>query len=292
MRYAVRRMTIPAAMLLAGSGCLSLDLGGQGITREHVDSAIRVGSAFAQANERLDDVQEYYVGRAVAARILSRFTVCADEAMQAYVNRVGHTVALHSDRPRTYGGYRFAVLEAPEPNAFAAPGGFVFVTSTLVRQLVSEDQLAGVLAHEVAHVSAKHGLAAIRSARFRGAVGTAILEGAQTFGDADAREAAGVLQGAVGDILETILERGYGREQEMEADERGTVFAYRAGYDPAGLSQFLESMHGAPPGGWTSSHPGADRRLVASREQVATHGMKGITAPVRTLRFRQFVPAQ
>ncbi|MBI4230947.1 MAG: M48 family metalloprotease, partial [Planctomycetes bacterium] len=264
-------------------------------TTEHAESALRVGEAFLNAAESLDEVQEHFLGRACAARILARYRPVEDEALQGYVGHVGHTVALHSDRPRTYGGYRFIVVESAvesgEPNAFAAPGGFVFVTSSLLSSLESEDQLAAVLAHEVAHVVARHGLKAIEDARFKGAIGTAIVEGTRHLSDTEVREAAQVLQASVGDVLKTILERGYSREQEMEADRLGITFAYRAGYDPAGLCQFLHSAEvaeGGPPR-WLSTHPGGRKRVRASDDFVADSTMKGITLPIRTERFRRFV---
>ncbi len=283
-----RLLLILPAALLAGCG---ITVGGHTFTTEHAESAVRVGQAFLRASESLDEVQEHYVGRACAARILARYRPVEDEALQRYVNRVGNTVAWHSDRPYTYGGYRFLAVESDEPNAFAAPGGFVFVTSSLLSRLESEDQLAAVLAHEVAHVVARHGLKAIEDARFKGAIGTAIVEGTRHLSDAEVREAAGVLQASVGDILQTILERGYSRDQEMEADRLGISFAYRAGYDPEGLSQFLHAAEvaGGGPPKWLSTHPGGRKRVRASDDFVASSSMKGVTLPLRTARFRRFV---
>ena len=110
---------------------------------------------------------EYYIGRSVSAQILSRYKVHPDRRLQEYVNLVGHAVLTAPEPLKTYAGYHFVVLEGEQLQAVSAPGGFVFVTEGTVRRAKDEDELAAVLAHEIAHVSLRHGIGAIKAATRR-----------------------------------------------------------------------------------------------------------------------------
>src|SRR5438552_315512 len=105
---------------------------------------------------KLTESQEYYVGRGVAANAIVATQGLQIGDLEDYVNRVGMTIALASDRPETFKGYYFAVLRTETVNAFAAPGGFVFVTTAAIKRMNTEDELAAVLAHEIAHVNLRH----------------------------------------------------------------------------------------------------------------------------------------
>ena len=118
----------------------------------------------------MTDQEEYYVGRAVAAMILGQYRLCNNERLTSYVNAVGQAAALSSDRPFTYGGYHFAVLESDEINALSCPGGIIFITRGMVQRARNEEELAAILAHEVAHVNHKDGLASIQKSRWVEAV--------------------------------------------------------------------------------------------------------------------------
>ena len=114
-------------------------------------------STACRSAPKLNESQEYFMGRAVAALAIEKSQLyTSDAALERYVSLVGHSVAFESDRPETYKGYTFGVLDADEPNAFCAPSGFIFVTKGLLKQMKSEDELAGVLAHEIAHVALRH----------------------------------------------------------------------------------------------------------------------------------------
>jgi hypothetical protein len=109
--------------------------------------------------------QEYYLGRAVAATIAGKYKPYNDQKANRYVNRLGQTLAQFSDRPETYGGYHFRILDSDEINAFAAPGGLIFITRGMLRCTQHEDALAAVLAYEIGHVQYKHGLQEIKKSR-------------------------------------------------------------------------------------------------------------------------------
>src|SRR6185436_514659 len=119
-------------------------------------------SAVGCASGKLTESQEYYVGRGVAANAMfdgmGRYIGLYDKDanLEEYVAMVGLSVAMESDRPDTFKGYRFGVMASNDINAFAAPGGFIFVTTGALKLMENEDELAGVLSHEIAHVNLRH----------------------------------------------------------------------------------------------------------------------------------------
>ena len=172
MRKSVILLAVLAAFMASG---FTLDL----------DKVGKVLKTTAAATKTMSDEEEYYLGRAVAAKILSEYDLLENDALTDYVNRVGLTVAIHSDKPYTYGGYHFAVLDTEEINAFACPGGLIFITSSMVDALTNEEELAAVLAHEVAHVSHRDGVASIKKSRWLEVVGIIGTEAAREFGSRD-----------------------------------------------------------------------------------------------------------
>ncbi len=120
-----------------------------------------------EAKQSFTYEQEHYLGRAIAAAILDKYGLYKDPSANRYVTLVGQTVAAHSDLPQTFGGYRFLILDSDEVNALAAPGGIIFITRGMLRACENEDQLAAVLAHEVAHVQARHGVELIKDSRWK-----------------------------------------------------------------------------------------------------------------------------
>lgn len=109
-----------------------------------------------KAGADLSARQEYYLGRSIAAKVLTQRNLLPNKEIQVYLNALGHYLVLHSQRPATFKGYKFAVIEGASPSAMSAPGGFVFVTEGMLRQVANEEELAAVIAHEIAHIELKH----------------------------------------------------------------------------------------------------------------------------------------
>lgn len=275
---------------ITGRGIPELERRG-GITREQGESLERVVTAARRSYQDLSDREEYYIGRAVAAHILEKHRVSEDEILTRYVCKVGNTVAWASDRPETYGGYHFLVLDTEEPLAYAAPGGFIFVSSGLLGMMKNEEELAGVLAHEVAHVSEKHGLSAIKQSRLISAFSILVGESKKYTSD-EVRRLVDAYEGTLDDIVQTLVEKGYSRSQEHEADRLGSLFAYRAGYDPQGLVSFLRTL-GKQYGeeleiGLLKTHPKPEERFASLKKHVQEEGLTGKTEPARTSRFTSY----
>ncbi len=227
-----------------------------------VGKAVRGANRVRKSFQDLDPAEEHYIGRAVAAQVLTRgYEVSKDEALADYVNKVGHAVVYLSDEVRhTFIGYRFAVLESNEVNAFATPGGTVFVTRGLIEATQSEDELAAVLAHEVAHVTLRHGLEAIQESNLLGAfqyLGESAAEA--TLGPGELDKLSDIFGDSVDDIVLTMVEKGYDRDKEYAADEAGESYVKAAGYRTGVLAAFIARLDGE--GGLMSTHPGPGERV-------------------------------
>lgn len=232
------------------------------LSKAQAESIKKTSTAFRKSAEEISESEEYYIGRAVAAELLSRYEPSSNEPLGRYVRAVGQAVAMASDRPSTFIGYRFQVLDSEEPNAFAAPGGFVFVTTGLLKRVQGEDELAAVLGHEVAHVSLKHGLKTIQTARLSSAFAILATEAGKQYTNEEVAKLAQAFEGAIDDIVTNLVVKGYSRDKEFEADRLGAEFARRAGYDPKALARFLPKLGGGSQGlGLLKTHPGPEARL-------------------------------
>jgi predicted Zn-dependent protease len=256
------------------------------ISQGQADSISRSSKAVGKSFEDITPEQEYYIGRAVAATVLGSYKVYNNEATNHYVNTVGQTLAQASDRPETYGGYHFLVLDSSEVNAFAAPGGLILVTRGMLKCCKSEDALAAVLAHEIAHVQAQHGLRAIKRDRLTSAFTILATEGAKNLGGAQLAELTQAFEGSVSDVASTLMNSGYSRQLEEEADRNAVTIMRRVGYDPHALVSMLNEMQKQlKPGGldFAKTHPDPQDRLQGI-EALAGPGQSA-APPARQKRF-------
>ncbi|MBU4304675.1 MAG: M48 family metalloprotease [Candidatus Omnitrophica bacterium] len=198
--------------------------------------------AVARSFEEINAEQEYYIGRTVGAVIINKYLPHNNEAANMYINILGQTLSQASDMPETFGGYHFLILDSEQINAFAAPGGFIFVTRGMLRCCQHEGALAAVLAHEIAHVQNKHGLQAIKKSRITAALNTLAIEGAKSFGDSDLSELITTFEDSISDITSTMVNNGYSRNFEQEADKNAVTILKRLGYDPNSLVDLLSEQ--------------------------------------------------
>jgi predicted Zn-dependent protease len=249
------------------------------------DIATKVGSKAIDASKEISDSEEYYIGRGVAARIMSQYPLCKDQALNTYINEVGQTVAKKSTRPRTYKGYHFAVLESSTPNSFACPGGIILITKGMIKTCCNEDQLAAVLAHEVGHVANRDGINSISQARWTEVATTAGTEVAKQYGGTIGQVVAR-FGGAIDDVFKTVIVNGYSRAAEENADRAGVEMMQRAGYNPAAMTAILTAMGSrGGSGGILGTHPAVTERLenIRAIAQPANTQME----PERTKRFQK-----
>lgn len=198
---------------------------------------------------------EIRIGQQIAGNLLGAVPLVRDEGLQRYVNLVGNWVVAQAGRNEL--PWRFGVLDTEDVNAFAAPGGYVFITLGLYRQLKNEAELAGVLGHEIAHITQKHHLKVLKKSNLISAAGQAVSRKVKNNDQ--------VVQNVIGNGAE-IMARGLDKEAEFEADRVGAVYAARAGYDPWGLPAVLQGLAAMPRDSRTSllfkTHPQPDERLI------------------------------
>lgn len=208
---------------------------------------------------------EVEIGKQVVVDVEKEEKVLSNVQVQNYVNRVGQKIARVCDRRDIK--YSFKVLDSEEINAFACPGGFIYVYKGLMKQLDNEAQLAAILAHEVSHVVARHSVQ-----RLQIVYGYSILMEV-ALGDKMSQTARQLVDTAAGVIL-----LGYGRENEYEADEYGILYAKKSGYNPNGMIQVFEKfkkMEGSPPNTFEkllSSHPPAGDRINNGKQEIKKRG--------------------
>ena len=210
-----------------------------------------------QAFGEVDAEEERAIGREAVAVLLGAVPLLDNDPLQRYVNRVGSWVALHTERKEL--GWHFAILDSEDINAFAAPGGYIFITKGLLSKMNSEAELAGTLAHETVHVLEKHHLAAVQKAARLDLAST--LARSQMDSDRDRRNMEKLSAG-----FRELYSRGLDKGDEFEADRMGIVIATRSGYDPYGLPAVLQTLAGMNPGDASlaflfKTHPPASKRI-------------------------------
>jgi predicted Zn-dependent protease len=174
------------------------------------------------------------IGAEMYAEILQNMPIYHDEELQKYVEKIGRELAKYSDRPDLE--YTFTIIDSNEINAFATPGGYVYVNRGLLAYVTSEAQMAAVIAHEIGHIAARHASKQKTAGTTANAVTNilAALIAYQTGSGVVANEVANATS-----MAGTALVRGYGRDMELEADELGAVYLAKMGYDPQAVAEVI-----------------------------------------------------
>jgi len=286
MKYTVRRMLLGLGLwscLNAASG-LNLDelKSAAGDLKKQRDSAVSELDKKAKAAGLIEysDEEEAAIGRQIAGNLLGAAHLVKDKQLQKYVNNVGRWVASQSERPDL--SWHFGVLDTDDINAFAAPGGYIFVTRGLYRMLSDESELAGVLAHEVGHVIRKHHLKILQKSQVVDQGGKLLV------GQADSDEK---IRNLIGNGAE-IVARALDKNAEFEADRIAVVLAARSGYEAFGLPQVLQGIGHAGNNDSVAllfkTHPHPDERLARLGDAMDDRfdKLKGKTLEARFYRIK------
>lgn len=212
----------------------------------------------------ISESQEISLGQEAHPEILKQFGRVEDESLQQYFNALGQQMAAISHRPNL--PWHFTVVDDPVVNAFAVPGGFIYFTRGILAHMNNEAELAGVLGHEIGHVTARHSVSQISKAQLWGlglGLGSVM---SPTFGQLGQLAQAGV----------GLLFLKYGRDDERESDQLGVEYMYKIDYDPRRLSGFFEVFQqmregqGSAVPDWLSTHPSPPDRIEATRARAET----------------------
>lgn len=224
-------IAVAIAATLAISACANVS--GLKINNFDLGKTLSAANSAKNAIVPLTEPEEIMLGEGIASNLLGLAPLHSDREVQRYVNTVGRWISMHSERPDL--PWTFAVLDASEVNAFAAPGGYIVITKGMLLKMSNEAELAGVLGHEVAHVVRKHHLNAMQKSSALSAV-------------RDGLDVAITAKNGNPNVLKVLsvgtelYARGLDKEDEFESDRMGVVIAARAGYDPFGLPAVLHSL--------------------------------------------------
>lgn len=210
--------------------------------------------------------KEVELGRKLARRVEKDLEVVPDEPMQERVRKIGARLAAVCDRKELL--YHFTVVSDEDVNAFSLPGGYVFVNDGLIKQTASDDELAAVMAHEIAHIAARHAIH-----QYETGIGVQLAQLA-TIATRQAAAARGV------SIAAQAASLSYAREDELEADKLGVKYMKAAGFDPKAMLSFLQKLQeinqnktnylprGIVRPQYALTHPYVPERLVAVKEEI------------------------
>jgi predicted Zn-dependent protease len=262
--------------------------GAAGVIDQNTANAISNSSrAVASAAEDITPEQEYYIGRAVAANILSSYRLWENPRLTLYVNRICNAIAINSPRPEIFNGYHVMLLDTDEINAFATSGGHIFISRGLIASAKSEDALAGVVAHEIAHIQLQHSIKAIKTNRITQAL---LVTGASAAGAVtgyDVNELTDIFNESVGEIVTTMVNNGYSQAQEFDADTTALEMLAAAGYNPSGLLDMLKELQktqSGHSGGFNKTHPAPDKRVASAEKSLNKYRITD-TSSQRRARF-------
>jgi predicted Zn-dependent protease len=209
----------------------------------------------------------YFLGRAVAASILSIYKpYTGNPALTRYLNLICQAIVINNPEIELFDGCHVLILDSPELNAFASPGGHIYITKGLVESTNSEDMLAAIIAHELAHIKLKHGVEMINEMQFYNDM-TAIANQAFDFSGRDSPAARRLMdfRESAATLTDTLLKNGYSYSQEFEADQEALSLLSTAGYDPQALPEVLNMLRekqNSSDTGINATHPSPVERIL------------------------------
>ena len=215
--------------------------------------------------------QEVSIGKQFSDEVNKTNRISEDKVLQSYVNDIGQEIAKISDRPNL--DYHFSVIDTPIVNAFACPGGFIYVYTGLLKIMDNQAQLAGVLSHEISHVVARHSVKRLQQ-----------ILGVQVLLSIALGESSELTKNAVSTGIGIVLQ-GYSRENEFEADRYGAYYMTKAGYNPLGMAQLLEKLQEKSkekPGFFEklmATHPPTEERIREVNKLVNSYGPEAKKLP-------------
>ena len=274
----------PAKQDNGGGGLLGL---GEtlGIFDKKTSRILQKSVGAVQAFQPIGLEEEKTIGGSLALQVFHRFGgMYKNPALQNYVSLVGKSVAEVSDRPEI--DYHFAVLNTDHPNAFATPGGYVFVSVGLLRLLQNEAQLAGVLGHEIAHITKKHALQTLKRSK--------MLSGLSGLTMAAMDQDEGLFDKVIDEVSNILFTHGLDKDLEFEADKFGMEYAYRMGYHPAGLKNFIKILgqsSSSKSSIFFSTHPGPAERFQGLSRLLPQYKGVGLY-PILARRYQASVKGQ
>jgi predicted Zn-dependent protease len=223
--------------------------------------------------------EEYFLGKAVAVNLISKYGLSTDKKSTEYVSAIGNTIALASDQPSTFHGYTFGILNTDKIFSFACPDGFIFLSKGLIKTLDNEDQLAAVLANEIAHIVYNDPVFSVSRetvVKYNNLIKTSMNS------DSNFGEEIKIMFGKITEEILMNLEKGYDSEINIRADNQALTSLVNSNYSTSEYNAYLEKLYKNED--YAITHPDQEKRLANLKNKIPKSSA-GLAMKNRTKRF-------
>ena len=255
------------------------------------DLIVSTTESVYKVTEQITPENEYYIGRATAAIILNDYNLYNEPNLTKYLNKICGAITINSEKPDLYNGYYVAVLDSDEINAMATPGGHILITRGLLKCTSNEEELASVIAHEIAHIQKQHSISAIKTSRFKDlSLNVASLAINESDND-EVKQMMSVFGDSVDDVVSSLVLNGFSQEQEFEADAYALELLNNAGYNPHSIVNMLKTLEQNQANhkrGFVKTHPEPKKRIKKIEKELDSYS-KSKTQEERISRFQTYV---
>lgn len=254
------------------------------------DLIVSTTESVSKVTEQISPENEYYIGRATAAIILNDYNLYNEPNLTKYLNKICGAITINSEKPDLYNGYYVAVLDSDEINAMATPGGHILITRGLLKCTSNEEELASVIAHEIAHIQKQHSISAIKTSRFKDlSLNVASLAINESDND-EVKQMMSVFGDSVDDVVSSLVLNGFSQEQEFEADAYALELLNNAGYNPHSIVNMLKTLEQNQANhkrGFVKTHPEPKKRIKKIEKELNSYS-KSKTQEERISRFQTY----
>ena len=254
------------------------------------DLIVSTTESVSKVTEQISPENEYYIGRATAAIILNDYDLYNEPNLTKYLNKICGAITINSEKPDLYNGYYVAVLDSDEINAMATPGGHILITRGLLKCTSNEEELASVIAHEIAHIQKQHSISAIKTSRFKDlSLNVASLAINESDND-EAKQIMSVFGDSVDDVVSSLVLNGFSQEQEFEADAYALELLNNAGYNPHSIVNMLKTLEQNQANhkrGFVKTHPEPKKRIKKIEKELNSYS-KSKPQEERISRFQTY----
>lgn len=254
------------------------------------DLIVSTTESVYKVTEQITPENEYYIGRATAAIILNDYNLYNEPNLTKYLNKICGAITINSEKPDLYNGYYVAVLDSDEINAMATPGGHILITRGLLKCTSNEEELASVIAHEIAHIQKQHSISAIKTSRFKDlSLNVASLAINESDND-EVKQMMSVFGDSVDDVVSSLVLNGFSQEQEFEADSYALELLNNAGYNPHSIVNMLKTLEQNQANhkrGFVKTHPEPKKRIKKIEKELNSYS-KSKTQEERISRFQTY----
>lgn len=254
------------------------------------DLIVSTTESVYKVTEQISPENEYYIGRATAAIILNDYNLYNEPNLTKYLNKICGAITINSEKPDLYNGYYVAVLDSDEINAMATPGGHILITRGLLKCTSNEEELASVIAHEIAHIQKQHSISSIKTSRFKDlSLNVASLAINESDND-EVKQMMSVFGDSVDDVVSSLVLNGFSQEQEFEADSYALELLNNAGYNPHSIVNMLKTLEQNQANhkrGFVKTHPEPKKRIKKIEKELKKYS-KSKTQEERISRFQTY----